>query len=167
MSARTIPLALLALAMAGTACQPPAQEAAGLSEEDVAAIEASLESFAQAIRASDWAALTALYTEDAVFMAPNQPALEGRAAMRAWLELFPPIAQYEATSVEIDGRGDLAHVRGNYSETYTVEGAPEPIHDTGKYVEIWRKQPDGSWLIAVEIWNSDLPLPEEGGESET
>ncbi len=123
-----------------------------------------MESFAQVIRASDWAALAALYTEDAVFMAPNAPAVEGRAAIRAWLEPFPPI-EYEGTVVEIDGRGDLAFVRGNYSETYTVEGAPEPIHHAGKYVEIWRRQPDGSWLIAVEIWNSDLPLPEEGAET--
>jgi hypothetical protein len=32
MSVRSISLALLALALASTACQPPAQEAAGLSE---------------------------------------------------------------------------------------------------------------------------------------
>ncbi len=100
----------------------------------MAAIRANLDTFAQAILAADWAALTALYTEGAVFMAPNQPALEGRAAIRAWLEPLPPIVQYEPTIVEIDGRGDLAFVRGTYSETYTVEGAPEPIHDTGKYV---------------------------------
>ncbi len=132
MSAGSILLVGLALAFASTACQPPAEEAGPLSEEDLAAIEASLESFAQAIR--------------------------------AWLEPFPPI-EYEGTVVEIDGRGDLAFVRGNYSETYTVEGAPEPIHHAGKYVKIWRRQPDGSWLIAVEIWNSDLPLAEEGAET--
>ncbi len=39
-------------------------------------------------------------------------------------------------------------------------GTPEPTHDTGKYVEIWRQQPDGKWLLAVDISNSDLPLPE-------
>ena len=44
--------------------------------------------------------------------------------------------------------------------TILVEGTLEPTHDTGKYVEIWRKQPDGKWLIAVDISNSDLPLPE-------
>ncbi len=53
------------------ASHPRTIEAGPLSEEDLAAIEASLESFAQVIRASDWAALAALYTEDAVFMAPE------------------------------------------------------------------------------------------------
>jgi uncharacterized protein (TIGR02246 family) len=142
-----------------SACQPPAQGAGPLTEEDVAAIEASPDAFAEAMLAGDWAAVAALYTEDAVFMPPNEAAVEGRAAIQARLEPFPPFAQFEATILEIDGSGNLAFVRATYSEAYTVEGTPEPIHDTGKYVEIWRKQPDGKWLIAVEIWNSDSPLP--------
>jgi ketosteroid isomerase-like protein len=42
------------------------------------------------------------------------------------------------------------------------------VSDTGKYVEIWRKEPDGSWLIDQVIWNSDLPLaaPEPEPEDE-
>jgi uncharacterized protein (TIGR02246 family) len=142
------------------ACQAPAPEVGPLSEEDVAAIKASADVFVEAVLAGDWAAFAALYTEDAVFMPPNGPVVEGRVAIQAFLEPFPSITQYEATIVQIDGRGNLAFVRATYSETYIVEGTPEPIHDTGKFVEIWRKQPDGKWLIAVEIWNSDLPLPE-------
>ncbi len=43
------------------------------------------------------------------------------------------------------------------------------VSDTGKYVEIWRKEPDGSWLIDQVIRNSDLPLvaPEPEPETET
>jgi ketosteroid isomerase-like protein len=47
------------------------------------------------------------------------------------------------------------------------EGAPEPFQESGKYVVILQKQPDGSWLVVVDIWNSDLPLTEEGTETET
>ena len=165
MFARNALAACIVIALTN-ACQPPAQEAGPLSEEDVAAIEASLDAFTEAILAGDWAGVAAWYTENAVFMLPNGAALEGRAAILAWLEPVPPIAQREATILEVDGRGDLAFVRASYSETYTIEGTPEPIHDTGKYVEIWRKQPDGKWLIAVEIWNSDLPLPEGAAEAE-
>ena len=81
-------------------------------------------------------------------------------ALQAFLEPFPSYPQFEVTIVQIDGRGDLAFVRSTYSETYIVEGTPQPIHDTGRIVDIWRKQPDGKWLIAVHISNSDLPLPE-------
>ncbi len=131
-----------------------------LSDDDVAAIKASTEEFIQAVRSGDSAAFAAMYTEDAVFMPPNQPMVQGQAAIQTWMEEFPAITKFNLTAVEIDGQGDLAFVRGTYSMTIAPEGAPEPIQDTGKYVEIRRKQPDGSWLMAVDIFNSDLPLPE-------
>ncbi|UCC71601.1 MAG: DUF4440 domain-containing protein [Gemmatimonadota bacterium] len=162
MSTRSVLLAALALALASTACQPPAQEAGPLSEEDVAAIEAFQEAFAQAIRAGDWAGAAAFYTEDAVFMPPNEPAIQGRAAIEAWSGASPPITQFSLPIAEIDGRGDLAFVRGTLLITISPEGAPEPMQDTGKYVVILRRQPDDTWLVAVDIFNSDLPLPEEG-----
>ena len=40
----------------------------------------------------------------------------------------------------------------------TLPGATEPINDTGKYIEIWRKQADGSWRVIRDIFNSDLPV---------
>ena len=152
-----IPLTLL-LCFAFS-CQ---REAGPLSDDDVAAIKASTEAFIQAVRSEDVAARAALYTEDAVLMPPNQPMVQGLAAIQTWMEEFPAPTEFNLKAVEIDGRGDLAFVRGTYSMTIAPEGTLEPIQDTGKYVEIRRKQPDGSWLIAVDIFNSDLPpAPQE------
>ena len=67
---------------------------------------------------------------------------------------------FKANNVIVDGRDDLAYVVGTYTMTIVPPGAPGPINDSGKYVEIRRKQSDGSWLIAVDIFNSDLPTPE-------
>ena len=114
----------------------------------------------QAVRSEDSAAGAALYTEDAVLMPPNQPMVQGRAAIQTWKEASPTFTEFNLTVEEIDGRGDLAFVRGTYSLTMELEGAPEPIQDTGKFLDILQKQEDGSWLIAVDIFNSDLPLPE-------
>lgn len=133
-------------------------QVAGLADEDVAAIRASSEAYLQAWRSGDWAALTGLHTEDAIVMPPNESAIQGRDAIRAWEDLPPPI-EANLTIVEIDGRGDLAYVRGTYTLTYEPIGEPGPIQDTGKYIEILRKQQDGSWLISIDIFNSDLPLP--------
>jgi hypothetical protein len=33
------------------------------------------------------------------------------------------------------------------------------MNDTGKFVEVWKKQSDGKWKCTVDIFNSDLPLP--------
>jgi ketosteroid isomerase-like protein len=137
-----------------------------LTDEDVAAIKASTEAYVQAMRSKDWAALAALYTEvaalyteDAVWMPPNQPIIRGRAAIQAWNEAYPPVTEFNLTIEEIDGFGNLAYVRGASSTTMEPEGAPEPIRSTGKYIEIRRKQQDGSWLISIDIFNSALPLP--------
>jgi ketosteroid isomerase-like protein len=35
----------------------------------------------------------------------------------------------------------------------------EPQRDRGKYIEVWRRQTDGSWLIADDIFNSSEPAP--------
>jgi ketosteroid isomerase-like protein len=32
-----------------------------------------------------------------------------------------------------------------------------PVTERGKYVAIWKKQPDGRWKAAVDTFNSDLP----------
>ena len=31
------------------------------------------------------------------------------------------------------------------------------VNDTGKYVVVFRKQADGAWKVAADIFNSDLP----------
>jgi ketosteroid isomerase-like protein len=166
MSARNVPLALLALALTSAACQPPAQEAGPLSEEDIAVIRARADSYAEAMLAHDWAAVASGYTEDAVMMAPNEPLIEGRAAIQASYEAMPiTVTGYTNTPVEIDGRGDLAYVRGVISATGTIEGMPAPVSDTIKYLAVVRKQPDGAWLTTHVSWNSDLPLPGASPES--
>jgi ketosteroid isomerase-like protein len=135
-------------------CQAPA----GLSEADRTAVRQGCESFANLLNAKDFKGAAALYAEDAIVLPPNQAAVEGRAAIQAFLEAFPPFSNFQLKSLEIEGRGDLAYERGTNSMTVTPAGAA-PIEDRGKYVAIWRKQADGSWKCVRDIWNSDLPLP--------
>jgi ketosteroid isomerase-like protein len=149
-------------------CQQPVEEVAeeavaevvALSDEDVAAIKTAHDAYGQTMISKDWAALIAMYTEDAEVMPPNMPLIQGREAIQAWSEASPPYTAFNLTCVEIDGRSDLAYVRGEYTLTMEIEGAPEPIQDIGKFITILQKQQGGSWLIALDIFNSDLPLPE-------
>lgn len=148
-------LGIAALALVLTACSTAP---AGLTAEDEAAIESLHNVYTQLLLARDFDALEALYTENTVLMSSNMPALEGIQTVRAWWEGYPEITAMKLTTLEVDGRGDLAYVRGMYEMTFVVEGAS--VSDTGKFIEILRKQEDGSWLTAVDIFNSDLPLPE-------
>jgi ketosteroid isomerase-like protein len=126
-----------------------------LSAADQAAIATSSDRFSQLMVAPDFDSLVGLYTDDVVLMPPHQPAVHGRPAVRSWLARFPRVSRLSLTIEEIDGRADVAYVRGSYSMTLHPEGAPAPVDDVGKYIEIRKRQSDGSWLIAADIFNSD------------
>ena len=148
--------ALLALTLAATTSSA---QSAKLGDKDVSAIKSSSEVFAKGVVTADAAAVSLLYTEGASFMPPNDKAVAGRAAIATWIKALPPVKDFKLTPVEIEGRGDLAYVKGTFDMTLVPPGAPGPVNDVGKYLEIRRKQTDGSWLIAVDIFNSDLPPP--------
>ena len=141
-------------ALLATGCAPPP---ASLTESDVEAIRASTEAYGDAVSAGDWAATGWLYTEDAVLMPPNAPAAMGRDAIQETMASFPPITAFSIVADDIQGVGDLAYVRGTFS--ITLQAGDNVIEDHGKYLEIRRRQADGSWPITVDIWNSDVPQP--------
>jgi uncharacterized protein (TIGR02246 family) len=129
-----------------------------LTRKDIGAIQALLEQDAQAVRRGDWAAVTSMFTVDAVRFPPHQPPVRGRDAMRAWLETFPPILEFSITADEIVGCGDVAFVRGTYKLTVAPEAGAKPETDRGNYMGFLRKQVDGSWLWAADMISSELPL---------
>ena len=146
-------LLVVVLLLLASACQAPAPEVIQFTEEDEAAIRQISQQMVQSI--DDW---SMFYTEDVVIMPPNEAIIEGKAAYNAWAESSPLLSTFELTQHEITGHGDLAYVRGAYSLTMTpAEG--DTLSDHGKYIEIWKRQSDGSWLVSHDIWNSDQPLP--------
>jgi len=100
------------------------------------------------------------YAEGAVVMPPNASSATTKETIRsAWKELLtsPGAAiSWKATKVEVAKSGDLAYVSGTYEETMT-DASCKPVNDRGKYVEIFKKQTDGTWKVVADIWNSDLP----------
>jgi len=129
-----------------------------LLDSDRAALETLLKRDTDAVRASDWDALTALYAPDAVRMPPNQPAITGRDAIGAFHAQFPRVESFTFTLIELDGRGDLAWYRGAYALTFATSDTTPAITDSGKLMAVLRKRPDGSWLTVADIWNSDLAV---------
>jgi uncharacterized protein (TIGR02246 family) len=171
---RTSALALFALAAAcrpapraetdtmGGASAPTAP--AGLSAADEAALRAADQAWAKAASAGDAAALTAFYTDDAVLMPPGSPTLRGGDEIGKYFAGMTGAVSgpfvLETTAVE--GRGDLALTSGTYTATLTPKQAgakPLPV-EQGKYLGVMKKQPDGSWKLVYDIWNTDAaPTP--------
>ena len=50
-----------------------------------------------------------------------------------------------------------ANRESNANGISMTDASGKPVQDRGKYVEIFKKQADGTWKVIVDIWNSDLP----------
>lgn len=140
----------------GCQATPPAD----LTDQDRAAIHKVSEDGIKMLNApgKDFEAFVKFYyAENAMTLSPNEPAIVGRAGQIAWYKSFPPFELKEEI-LELDGRGDLAYARASGTLKLTMPGATEPIIDTIKGMEIWKKQKDGSWKVACDIFNSDLPI---------
>ena len=156
MNVRRLVFASLVLVLTA-ACQPSTTAApAAPSEADLAAIKAVSNGFVAGFMAGDMDAVAAAYAEDAVLMPPNAPPVRGRAAIREFMATFPPVAEITLTDEHFEVVGDLAVAYGKYTLTFGVEGVPA---DTGSYMDIRKRQADGSWAYAADIFNSDLPAP--------
>jgi ketosteroid isomerase-like protein len=99
------------------------------------------------------------YAENARFLMPNGPTVEGREAIKAVLASFGSMREVKFSIVSMDGMNDLACVHGTYAMSWTPPGATAPQGDKGKYVEIWKRRADGTWKVTHDIFNSDLPPP--------
>ena len=152
-----LPLMLVVFA----ACQRATME---LTEEDVATIESLGPAIDQAALAGDWDALVDLFADDALMLQPNGPAYPVTELRDMIASIGMTVMKHSLEFVDVDGHNDIAYGRAVYSESFTVEGVAEPIEDSGKILSVLRKQPDGSWLISLWMWNSDLPLPSMEGE---
>lgn len=128
-----------------------------LSDADLAAIRAVILEDAAAVRRADWNAVTRMFAADAIRFPPHHAPIRGRAAMRAWLDTFPPIQEFDITADEILGCEDMAFVRGRYTLTAAAGPESRPVTDRGNYMGLLRKQRDGSWLWTTDMVSSELP----------
>lgn len=110
----------------------------------------------KAIAAGQLDATVSYYGDGAVLLAPNVPIARTEVEIRrTWMQIFasvPAGATFsgETTKVEVAQSGDLAYAVGTYAFA-------NPAIDKGKFVDVWKKQADGSWKDVVDMINSDLP----------
>ena len=114
--------------------------------------------FAAAVNAKDLPRLGAAYTDDAVLMPPNGQVVKGRTQIQAfWKELIDQGMRVESvTSTGSAGSGMLGYDSG-VVELRFAPAFGSPVMDTVKFVTILHRGTDGTWRIARDIWNSDLP----------
>ena len=60
-------------------------------------------------------------------------------------------------SLGSDHSGDLAYDSGEYRESLTKLSDGTQADVEGNYVMIFKRQPDGAWLIAEQMWSLVTP----------
>ena len=147
----------------GLACAP-ADQAPPPAEPEMTETEAMqlfndlVEAFDVAVNAEDSDAFLLLFGSAPASMPPNVPLREGAEMIRGWQADFFDLGDVEVDNVleGIQVSGDLAVGWGRYTSSITPEEG-EVMSEVGKWMAIWERQPDGSWLILRNIWNSDQP----------
>lgn len=103
-------------------------------------------------------------TDDVVFVAPNTPALVGKAAVSAWVREYLAAYQtvWQKKSEEFVVVGDLAYERYSYKSVDTPRASGPAAGagvytDTGNGINIYRRGTNGKWLLARDSWASSNP----------
>lgn len=130
-------------------------------EAERAALRQADADWAKTVAEKNADAFTSSFTADGVVMPPNLPAVNGTDAIRTWVSTqmaMPGFAvTWEPTSAEVAASGDIGYTLGNFTfQTSMPDGSP--LNDHGKYATIWKKQADGTWKVAVDIFNSEIPM---------
>lgn len=137
---------------------PPAGPADDL-EAVTAALEANWEEYSAALNSDDIDRWAALWMDDGVQMPPGTALREGKEtiaqAVGASMDAFT--YDMEINNLEVMLSGDMAVARGLYSATLTPKAGGDDVYIDGKYMSVLMRQPDGSWKLYRDIFNSNVP----------
>jgi uncharacterized protein (TIGR02246 family) len=108
----------------------------------------------------------ALFSSDATFMISHREPAQGTKAIERALRQYGDVG-YEnllQETMRVDFSGDMAIEIGRY--TVSIHSPKQGnVLDRGNFVRAWRRV--GSWFIAAESWNSQLPAFERETPSNT
>src|SRR5262249_26773780 len=115
--------------------------------KDLAALRAVDEDWTKAFNAGNAEVAANLYDEMAVLMPPGQPAITGRAAIKAWLAKDMEGAKKAGVTFNLGPKaaGGVSGNMGWQSGTYTATDKSGKVVETGKYLSVSEKK-GGKWL---------------------
>ena len=128
---------------------------------DEAAVRNVLSSYQDALNASNTEAVMRLYTEDGVFMPPNNPSAVGKAAVRqAYDVVFKAITlKVKFTVAELVMMSpEWAFVRTNSAGTNKINATGTVGAEGNQELFIFKKGTDGQWRIARYSFSTTNPL---------
>jgi uncharacterized protein (TIGR02246 family) len=112
----------------------------------------------EAFNGGDASGVAQMYAADARLLAPGSDVVQGRADIESFIKEFIQTgAKLSFDMLTVHETADLCASVSRYTMDFPADSGMAP--DQGKFIEIWKRQTDGSWLIAEDIFNSNEPAP--------
>jgi uncharacterized protein (TIGR02246 family) len=147
---------LLALVALAAACRTTTYVERASEEQRIRELS---QQASRAMESKDATTFVSFYADDAIVMMANQPAVQGRDAIRRMVtEMFslPNLAfSFTPTRVEVAEGRDFAYETGTYRFAADMQGSR--LTDEGKYLTVWKKT-GTEWKIVRDINNSDRSI---------
>jgi ketosteroid isomerase-like protein len=116
-------------------------------------LQAARDAFSRAYVAGEFDVLAAMYVPDAILL-PTIGTIQGRDAIQEFFTYGPGRVQvaHSMMPTTLSVEGSTAVETGVWSSTVQVGDNP-PRTASGRHILVWRRQPDGRWLIAHDAWH--------------
>jgi len=112
--------------------------------------------FAKDVLERGGAAFADWFAEDAVELGNAQPPVIGRVAIAKSGNWTPK--QYQLTWTPTDAMmgpsGDIGYTWGHF-EGHSKDANGNPVTSSGRYITIWRKEPDGKWKVVLDAGSNE------------
>jgi ketosteroid isomerase-like protein len=118
--------------------------------------------FAKDVAERGGAAFADWFAEDGVELSNGEAPVVGKVAIVKSANWSPK--QYQLTWTPTDAvmgpSGDMGYTWGHY-EGHSKDANGNPVTTSGRYMSIWRKQPDGNWKVVLDAGSNE---PVSGGD---
>ena len=124
------------------------------------AIEAAMTKYVAAVKGGDPTAIAESYTDDAIVVMPSGPPMKGKAELtKGFADMLAAssVTVLRSSNVERTITGDVAVETGAFEVTMRPKALGRETTDSGQYMVVWQRQPDGSWRMARAFNRADAP----------
>lgn len=129
-----------------------------LAEQDNVAIDKVRLDFNAAFNEGKAEALDQLIDLNGIWLPPEKPAIVGKDnIVKRYSDYFNSVRlKFELKPGDIQLCDGWAFMSGDFSRADTPKAGGTAKHVSGHYLFVLKKQPDGTWKIARDIWNETV-----------
>jgi erythromycin esterase len=127
---------------------------------EVEAINKVRERVSAAFLEGDADSYVALFTDDCVVMPPSGSRIRGRTALRSWFQGVHDQSAFAGGEIESLATipiGGWAWELYEAKRTLSPRAGGEAVEERYRGMHIYRRQPDGTWRIAQDVWKAATP----------